>query len=152
MAISPNHKSLKNVSVMFGKLKEGSTPKAGLCFYPCSKKTQMLERLFSFTCIIIYFFSTIWSSSTCVTLFNCLHTFFFPSTNILPKWQTFLTLNCRTPWKPAFLSLVQYCKSSMHCLLGAVILLMLWEHDCYKTRVYLRKTLLQLAKIKKNKK
>lgn len=63
---------------MFGWLKEGSTPKASLWFYPCSKKTQTLERLFSFTCIIIYFFSTVWSSSTCVTLFNCLHTFSFP--------------------------------------------------------------------------
>lgn len=78
MAVSPNHKSLKNVSVMFGWFEEGNTPKAGLWFYPCSMETRALGRLFSFTCITIYFFSTVWSSSTCVTLFNCLHTFSFP--------------------------------------------------------------------------
>lgn len=76
MAVSPNHKSLKNVSVMSGWLEEGSSPTAGLWFYPRSTKTQMWERLFSFTCITIYFFSTVWSSSTCVTLLNCLHTSF----------------------------------------------------------------------------
>lgn len=37
----------------------GSSPTADLWFYPHSMNTQTLERLFSFTCITIYFFSTV---------------------------------------------------------------------------------------------